>query len=168
MSLVARDNLPVDDIPTKSAVQPHPSRPEDSPGTAITAPADADPYQLNGILDRFDQAWHAGQFPAIDDYLPPPGHPRRMKVLEDLVHIDLECRLKAGKRIRIEDYLSCHPELTQDTGLLLSLLVRECELRRRREPGLEMEEFIRRFPFLAADLRDQLEGAVRFPPPLPL
>ena len=128
-----------------------------SPVQAAPHPAEANPSWVDEILDRFDQAWHEGQSPELDDYLPSLDHPRRLHVLEELVRMDLECRLKAGQSIRIEDYLVRHPELAQDSALLVNLLVRECELRRRQEPALHGAEYVRRFPHLEAELREHLD-----------
>ena len=38
----------------------------------------------------------------------------RSAVLVELVHIDLECRLKTGEPARVESYLERFPELSQD------------------------------------------------------
>ena len=167
MSLSAHDNPPVDVTPPQSTFPLGPSKPEPSPSAPSPPPADASPSQLDEVLERFDQAWHEGQSPAIDDYLPPAGHSRRLHVLEELVRMDLECRIKAGQSVRIEEYLSHHPELGQDDELLLGLLVQECELRRRQAPELPAEEYVRRFPRLEAELRQRLEKPAAPPAPPP-
>src|SRR5690348_12904619 len=84
------------------------------------------------ILDRFESAWQRGERPAIDDFLPPDGE--RTAVLLELVHADLECRLKAGEPARVEEYLRRYPALAALPETVLTLLAAEYELRRRREP----------------------------------
>src|SRR5213082_72816 len=90
---------------------------------------------LKGALRRFEDAWRRGARPAIDDFLPPAGGPRR-RLLVELAHVDLELRLKAGEAARVEEYLARYPELTGDRAVTLELIAAEHELRRRREPGL--------------------------------
>jgi hypothetical protein len=65
---------------------------------------------LAEILEPFENAWQRGQRPAIADYLP-AGGPQRRAALVELVHVDLERRLKAGEAIRVEVYLERYPEL---------------------------------------------------------
>jgi serine/threonine protein kinase len=103
---------------------------------SLTTPSDA--------VERFEDAWQAGLRPDLDDYLPADG-PDRRPLLADLVHVDLERRLKAGEPARVEEYLARYPELGE-AGVVLALLAAEHEQRRRREPGLRAEEYDRRFP----------------------
>jgi predicted ATPase len=73
-------------------------------------------------------------------------------VLIELVHIELELRLKAGEAARVEEYLARYPELTRDQDVLLELIVAEHNLRRRRESQLTLEEYLKRFPQYGAEL----------------
>jgi WD40 repeat protein/serine/threonine protein kinase len=107
------------------------------------------------IVDRFEEAWQRGKQPAIDEYLP-PGPVQRGQLLRELVHIDLELRLKVGEHARVEDYLGRYPELADDLDGLASLVLAECRHRQTREPDLSYEEFIGRFPQLAAAIANQL------------
>ena len=97
------------------------------------------------LLDRFDQAWRQGQCPEVESWLPNADHPHRRQVLEALLHVDLEHRLKSGQAIRVPVYLAAFPELSQDTEVMLKLLAWECELR-RRESDVPAEEYIGHFP----------------------
>ena len=83
--------------------------------------------------------------PAIDDYLPSRG-PLRARVLIELVHIDLELRLKAGESARIDEYLARYPELAADRAVILDLIAAEHDLRRRREPDLDRGGIFAAFP----------------------
>jgi predicted Ser/Thr protein kinase len=103
--------------------------------------------ELQRFVDRFEEAWQAGQRPRIDDYLPPEGADRP-SVLIELMHVDLERRLKAGEAVRVEQYLERYPELAADQAALLNLLASEFVLRQRGEPDLSREEYLRRFPAL--------------------
>src|SRR5262245_17671790 len=85
------------------------------------------------LLKTFEDRWREGRRPAIDDYLPANGD--RLKVLVEMVCIDLEYRLKAGEPARVEDYLRRYPELAGERGSVLELIAAEYDLR-RTEPGL--------------------------------
>ena len=57
--------------------------------------------QVEAIVEAFEAAWHRGERPRIDSHLPPAEDLRRA-VLVELVHADLEWRLKAGEDARAE------------------------------------------------------------------
>src|SRR5437763_17041347 len=96
----------------------------------VPSPLAADWLALKDAVKRFEQAWRQAPRPEIDDYLP-SGAPLRSRVLIELVHIDLELRLKAGETARVEDYLTRHRELTDDRAATLELIAAEPKLRRR-------------------------------------
>jgi tRNA A-37 threonylcarbamoyl transferase component Bud32 len=111
--------------------------------------------QLEQAVAAFEDAWRRGQRPAIDDHLKGAGAKRRL-VLVELVHADLEYRLRAGEAARVEEYLERYPELVSEVEMVLDLIAAEYRLRRRAEPGLEPEEYGRRFPQYAAELAGRL------------
>jgi hypothetical protein len=91
--------------------------------------------RLERLVCRFAQAWQHGATPSLDDYL--HAEPReRLALLIELVHTDLECRLKAGQPARVEEYLARFPELAEKRRVAITLVTREYELRRRSEPAL--------------------------------
>jgi serine/threonine protein kinase len=104
------------------------------------------------ILRRFEAAWHGGTQPQVEDYLP-ADEPMRPSVLVELVHVDLEYRLKRGQKARGEQYLDRFPELESDPAAKLELITAELEMRRRLEPGLALDEFLARFHRYDAELR---------------
>ncbi|HVK11361.1 MAG TPA: hypothetical protein VM597_21505, partial [Gemmataceae bacterium] len=62
-------------------------------------------HRLEQAVERFVTAWRDGDRPAIPDYLPADERLRPAALVE-LVHTDLELRLKAGEAARAEEYLS--------------------------------------------------------------
>jgi tetratricopeptide (TPR) repeat protein len=111
------------------------------------------------VIDQFEEAWLRGQRPELAAFLPPDGSSRRKPLLVELAHIDLECRIKAGDKVPlVETYLEKYPELS-DPDAAVSLIAAECERRWPGEPRVTREEYLRRFPRYAAQLRDRL----RFP-----
>ena len=122
------------------------------------------PSEACSLLEQrvkdFEDAWRAGQRPSIEQHLS-PGGPERLPCLVELVHAELECRLKAGDAARVEDYLRRFPELAGDRAVLLELIAAEHELRRRREPQLKREEYDRRFPHCQAELAERFSTRFR-------
>jgi PAS domain S-box-containing protein len=110
------------------------------------------------VVARFEDAWQHGRRAALADYLPADGD-ERWAALVELVHVDLERRLKAGELVRVEAYLYAYPELANDAGVVVDLLAAEYDLRRREEPGLGTDEYVRRFP----QHRDPLQARLHVP-----
>jgi hypothetical protein len=102
---------------------------------------------LEQLLDRFEDAWQRGERPDIDLFLPAGSD--RLLALVELVHIDLERRLKSGEPILSESYLSRYPDLGDPT-ILVELLAAEFQLRSRYDPAVVPDEYVRRFPSLRA------------------
>src|SRR5205823_8306169 len=63
-----------------------------------------------------------------------------------------------GEPARVEDYLRRYPELSADPDVVLGLIAAEFELRQRRGPGPDREEYERRFPEHRAALPARLRG----------
>ncbi|MDZ4780193.1 MAG: protein kinase [Planctomycetia bacterium] len=111
--------------------------------------------QCEGLIKSFEFAWRNGQVPSIQDHLL-SGSDVREALLLELVHIDLEFRLKNGDAARVEDYVSMFPTLAADANHLVELLATEYQFRRRSDRGLTLEEYRQRFPDLAGSLAERL------------
>jgi WD40 repeat protein/serine/threonine protein kinase len=112
---------------------------------------------LEDAVKRFEHAWRLQPRPMIEDFL--PAGDRRQRVLVELVHIDLELRLKAGEAARAEEYLDRYPELAGDRSAALELIAFEYQLRRRGEPGLVLDDYLQRFPQYREVLPEQIDKA---------
>jgi hypothetical protein len=112
--------------------------------------------RLEEVVERFEQAWQEGPRPDLGQFLPADG-PLRRAVLIELVHIDLECRLKAGETVRVEEYLGRYPDLNDDPKAAIDLIVREHELRCQREGQVPFTELAQRFPAYQEVLRQRLQ-----------
>jgi eukaryotic-like serine/threonine-protein kinase len=113
---------------------------------------------LEGSVKRFEEAWHRGLRPAIDDYLP-PGEKPRQSLLVELVHTDLELRLKAKEAARVEEYLARYPELDGRRTVVLGLIAAEFGLRQRGESNPPFDEYLLRFPRFRAELEEEIARA---------
>jgi predicted ATPase len=121
----------------------------------VPTPPAEDWSALKDAVRRFESAWSQGPRPRIDDYLP-ADVPLRARALIELVHIELELRLKAGEAARVEEYLARYPELDGDWAVTLGLIGAEYELRRRREPGLALDAYLSRFPQYSGELPERI------------
>jgi serine/threonine-protein kinase len=119
--------------------------------------------RIEQVLQGFEAAWQSGSQPAVEDFLP-PGESGNVPLLAELVHLDLEYRLKAGTAVRVELYLERFPGLAHTTPAVLDLLAWEYALRQRTDPTLAVEEYIVRFPHLATELAARLREGL---PPQP-
>jgi serine/threonine protein kinase len=116
---------------------------------------------LEQAIDRFEEAWASGQPPEIDGFLRDAAAPRRELIIE-LVHIDLERRLKRGESARVEQYLERFPELNGD-DVAVELIVAEFDFRQRGDRTVSATEFCSRFPSLQPKLTERFERLPRPP-----
>jgi serine/threonine protein kinase len=113
--------------------------------------------RLESIVERFENAWQRTPPPVMDEYLRAADiEPRRLVI--ELAYVDLECRLKAGEAVRVENYLDRYADLAADRAAALGLIEAEYEFRRRREPGLRPDEYLQRFPQYREHLAQRLRG----------
>jgi len=101
--------------------------------------------RLESIVEAFERAWQRGERPALANFLPSGGL-AGLALLVELIHADLECRLKRGEPARVEQYVKDYPELARHTEAVCDLISAEWRIRRRWEPGLARSEYERRFP----------------------
>src|SRR5262249_56598673 len=103
------------------------------------------------LIKEFEEAWLRNEAPGIREYLR-ANDPERQALLVELVHVDLEYRLKSGEAVQIEDYLRSFPELAGHLKTVHGLIAAEFELRQRHRGGARQEEYGFRFP----EYRDEL------------
>jgi predicted ATPase len=119
---------------------------ERSAGKAASVETALDWSHGEAVIKAFEEAWQLGQAPAIVDFLP-TGDLRNVLLIE-LVHVDLEFRLKSGEPARVEGYLTMFPELASDGANVVELLVAEHQWRSRCRQPIEPGEYRHRFPEL--------------------
>src|SRR5690349_14906897 len=78
----------------------------------------------------FEAAWRQKKEPRIADYVHGEG-PSRLALLIELVHTDLEFRLKSGVEASAADYLHTWPEIATDPLAAQTLQSTEADLRKR-------------------------------------
>src|SRR5262249_12159216 len=116
---------------------------------------------LKRVIQCFEDAWRQGPRPVIGDYLLGDAA-LQYHLLIELVHVDLELRLKAGDSARVEEYLGQYPELADDHAAALDLIEAEYQLRRHSEPRLALEEYLQRFPRYRVELPERIDPATQY------
>jgi serine/threonine protein kinase/formylglycine-generating enzyme required for sulfatase activity len=115
------------------------------------------------MVQRFEDAWHSSQHPAIEDYLPHDPS-QRLTAVAKLVQIDLERRLSAGEAVQVESYLNRFPELTSQPDLVVPLVQTEYNQRRKSLPAFNIAEYFQRFPQFQERLRQLMADDLTEPP----
>ncbi|MBN67880.1 MAG: hypothetical protein CME32_01190 [Gimesia sp.] len=108
---------------------------------------------LEEIIDAFEQAWSSGSVPQINEFLP-EAPALRSQLLIELVHSDLDFRMKQDMPVEIEHYLQEYPELENNEGVLKDLIQAEFEFKQRRHPLTHPREYWERFPTHSELLQD--------------
>jgi predicted ATPase len=103
--------------------------------SAVTSPSWS---HCEDLIKVFENAWRSGLAPRIADYLWSDGE-IRTALLVELVHIDMEFRLKAGETVRPESYVDAFPELSGDERVLADLQAVALELSDRFTENIAAE-----------------------------
>ena len=95
--------------------------------------------ELAQSVGEFVEALHRGERPIIADHLPFGEPSLRRAGLVEMVHEELESRLKAGESVRAGEYLDRFPELAVDPDAARELIrvgerLRQCPRPSRRRP----------------------------------
>lgn len=108
--------------------------------------------------ERFEEQWQArrgggealkegvADGPPVVDFLGDSTGDERLRLLLELLRIDLEYRWKAGERRGVERYGDEHPELIRAGGLPVELIVDEWCLRAERGEEGDDDDWELRFP----------------------
>jgi WD40 repeat protein/Flp pilus assembly protein TadD len=67
--------------------------------------------RVDGVCDRFEAAWQAGQRPRIEDYLGDAHEPERAALVRHLIAVDAEYRQKQGEQPQAAEYRARFPDL---------------------------------------------------------
>jgi hypothetical protein len=124
-------------------------------GTATPPSPSSSWSRRDEIIARFEAAWATDREHLLDEFLAAAGTDDPL-LLTELVHVDLEFLLKAGKEAHAEDYLRRYPALARNRDVALDLIVSEFRLRQRRDGTGDLDAFCSRFPAYEEELRRRL------------
>jgi serine/threonine protein kinase len=108
--------------------------------------SDEEWQRLQEFVRRFDQACRHGDGVDLEKYLPAPEDSLRGQALEALIAVDLEACWRAGRGVRIEDYLPRFPELGTARTMPAALIVAEYRARSLHGDSPSLDVYQRRFP----------------------
>lgn len=107
------------------------------------------------LLEQFEREFAKGSAPDIRQFLQQQATADH-RLLTELVHTELELRLRTGEQARVEGYLDRFPELVGDRTTIRDLVRTEYNVRRNFEPGgCRLEEYVIRFPEMRQSLVDE-------------
>jgi predicted ATPase/tRNA A-37 threonylcarbamoyl transferase component Bud32 len=118
------------------------------PSAALLSPGWA---RCEERIKSFEDAWQRGEAPRIEDYLTGAAAERRALLVE-LVHADIEFRLKSGQPHDVESYFAAHPEIAADAEAIRDLVHADYRLRIRFRLAVDAADYQRRFPRIDLDL----------------
>ena len=107
-----------------------------------------------GIIEAFESALQRGEQPRITDYLP---RPEAIEILIELLHVEMEFKLKNGGEASVTEYVSRFPQLAGDRKAVVELIEAEYAFRSRIDPSLTRAVFLGRYPDFANDLEPSKE-----------
>jgi serine/threonine-protein kinase len=110
--------------------------------------------QLEQVVRRFEDAWRRGERPEIGDYLVADDCDR-VELLLELVHVDLERRLKSGEQVSIDAYIDQFPELSLERSVL-RLAVESFQKRQRPGVRSTLDVFVQQIPELRGEVQAKL------------
>ncbi|MCA9173198.1 MAG: protein kinase [Planctomycetales bacterium] len=105
-------------------------------------------------IDAFEAAWEESSEPSLSEHAANVG----VETLLELIHVDLERRLRSGLRSRTEHYLEAYPEVAAPR-YAVDLIVAEFCLRSKFSEAVSVAEFVERFPDYRSQLMSRLADA---------
>ncbi len=118
----------------------------------------AERHRLESLLLEFDRSWDDGRLAAARQL---PRDALRPLALLEMVKVDLEKQWQRGRKPTVEGYLRLYPELGTAETVPPGLLLAEYQVRRRFGGAAGLDDYARRFPRRADELRGLLAEAGR-------
>ncbi|MEL7496619.1 MAG: protein kinase [Planctomycetota bacterium] len=100
---------------------------------------------FESLIAEFEREFDQQRQPSIDSYVKQYRGDRSDIELE-LIHTELELRLKRGDAARVETYLDRFPELAEQPDVVSGLIRAEFRVRSRYETAISLREYVLRFP----------------------
>jgi WD40 repeat protein/serine/threonine protein kinase len=119
-------------------------------------PANAALQRTDDLVRRLRRLWRDGQRPEIRGFLSAAGPLDPLQVLA-LLRVDQRERWLSGERVPLDYYRELYPPFRDDPEHFLDLVYGEFLLREQLGESPDLDEYARRFPSLAEELRLQVE-----------
>ncbi len=115
---------------------------------------------VDKVIYQFEKVFKEGKNPNPDDYLKGEGL-TRWRLLMELLHSDLELRLRAGQPVKVADYLARYPELAKFPNEVIVLLETEIRLLKQLGKQPNPQAYEEQFGSLLGDRVKDLFSRVR-------
>jgi len=105
--------------------------------------------RIDAAVAQFEEEWQRGQRPSIETYLAEAGADRHA-LLRELIHVELERRIKDDQQISADDYWDRYREF-QVPDEAAELLVTEVEARKQYGDAIDKLDVLKRLAAVDAD-----------------
>ena len=113
-------------------------------------------WELDQVMQRFELAWQDSP-PDLQEYLRNPRLDRRT-LLQELILVDMEHRLRRGLSACVEQYFQRFPEVAASDDIAVDFIVEEFRQRIRLGIPVSRADYLERFPQWRAQLEERLQA----------
>ncbi len=121
---------------------------------------------MTAVIDAYEGALRSNLDPNLEDYLPASGADRTSMLVE-LLHVDLELRLRRGQPASVQEYAKRYPDLLPRKRDMLNLLQKEIQWQNKLGNNPEISDYISHFPSLVDGIRTIFRNAGVLAPEVP-
>ena len=100
---------------------------------------------IEDIIESYEDACASGRSVSIRDFLPVKDDPARLRVLQELIRVEMDRSFRNGIPLALEDYRAEYPELFVSPKLLAPLAFEEYRLRLMSAEPVDSGVFARKY-----------------------
>ncbi len=100
---------------------------------------------IEDIIESYEDACASGRSVSIRDFLPTKDDPSRLRVLQELIRVEMDRSFRNGIPLALEDYRAEYPELFVSPKLLAPLAFEEYRLRLMSAEPVDSGVFARKY-----------------------
>ena len=98
---------------------------------------------IDEFVAKFERAQVGGLQPDLHAFLPPDGHPLFVRVIRELVRVELEYGWSRGSPKSVADYRREYADVFSDSDALAEIAFEEFRQRRSRGQPVSAQEYAR-------------------------
>ena len=102
-----------------------------------------DSASAGDMVEAFESALRRGEAPRIAAYV---SELQDIEVLIELLHVEMEYKLKNGQEASVAEYLASYPQVAKEPSAVVELIEAEYRFRSRTDPKLTRVSFLSRYP----------------------
>ena len=111
------------------------------------------------LVQQFDQLWTSEESVDLGEFFSGSGeHKNRVAQWKEIVLLDQHHRWQRGRPMPIDNYLERFPNLAEDRGWLIELLLEEFGYAQQADPGLTAEQFLLAVPIDDVQVLNQVRS----------